>query len=291
MTTRRLLPCGLLGGVPILTAEPNARWAIRKGFNAPDMEPDGWTPISGSEVEVRLTPAVHAARPMPHRPNAANGHLVRGPSGIVWLAGDTELFDGMEGLRSSPVAPSTSRSCRSAAGVHGCHPDTSAPPKPRSRVASSAPASRSRCTGEPSIRPPSRRGRAAGWTHQGRSSPRRFPRSRLRVSRSSWASASRSPSPPPTAEPLPRASYVVMGGPGSPRRAAPTSRRRRPVRAQRTTPPHHWSRPPGPRPRRAPTPRCRPQSGHCPNVTCTGQDPAGIPGMRACLGGRGVTDD
>jgi L-ascorbate metabolism protein UlaG (beta-lactamase superfamily) len=88
----------LLGGVPILTAEPNAHWAIRKGFNAPDMEPDAWTPISGSEVEVRLTPAVHAARPMPHRPNAANGHLVRGPSGIVWLAGDTELFDGMEGL-------------------------------------------------------------------------------------------------------------------------------------------------------------------------------------------------
>ena len=88
----------MLGGVPILTAEPNARWAIRKGLNAPDMGPDGWTPIAGSEVEVRLTPAVHAARPMPHRPNAANGHLVRGPSGIVWLAGDTELFDGMEGL-------------------------------------------------------------------------------------------------------------------------------------------------------------------------------------------------
>jgi L-ascorbate metabolism protein UlaG (beta-lactamase superfamily) len=35
---------------------------------------------------------------MPHRPNAANGHLVRGPSGSVWFAGDTELFQEMEKL-------------------------------------------------------------------------------------------------------------------------------------------------------------------------------------------------
>ena len=35
---------------------------------------------------------------MPHRPNAAHGHLVRGPSGIVWVAGDTGLFPGLEQL-------------------------------------------------------------------------------------------------------------------------------------------------------------------------------------------------
>jgi L-ascorbate metabolism protein UlaG (beta-lactamase superfamily) len=88
----------MLGGVPVLTAQPNARWATRKGLNGHAMDSDDWTSIAGSEVEVRLAPAVHAARPMPHRPNAANGHLVRGPSGIVWVAGDTELFDGMQGL-------------------------------------------------------------------------------------------------------------------------------------------------------------------------------------------------
>lgn len=32
---------------------------------------------------------------MPHRPNDANGHLVRGPSGTVWVAGDTGLYPEM----------------------------------------------------------------------------------------------------------------------------------------------------------------------------------------------------
>ena len=42
---------------------------------------------------------------MPHRPNAAHGHLVRGPSGIVWVAGDTELFPGLEQLAHLAGAP------------------------------------------------------------------------------------------------------------------------------------------------------------------------------------------
>ena len=34
---------------------------------------------------------------MPHRPNFANGHLVRGADGrSLWCAGDTELFAAME---------------------------------------------------------------------------------------------------------------------------------------------------------------------------------------------------
>jgi L-ascorbate metabolism protein UlaG (beta-lactamase superfamily) len=48
---------------------------------------------------------VHGARPMPHRPNAANGHLVRGPSGTVWVAGDTELYPDLELLPSWAGAP------------------------------------------------------------------------------------------------------------------------------------------------------------------------------------------
>ena len=38
---------------PILTAEENARWANRQGFNGHPMDADTWTPIGGSEVEVR----------------------------------------------------------------------------------------------------------------------------------------------------------------------------------------------------------------------------------------------
>jgi L-ascorbate metabolism protein UlaG (beta-lactamase superfamily) len=88
----------LLGDVPVITAPANAAWVTRRGLNGVGPDEDQWTAVGGAEVTVRLTPAVHDARPMPHRPNAASGHLVRGPSGIVWLAGDTELFDGMEDL-------------------------------------------------------------------------------------------------------------------------------------------------------------------------------------------------
>lgn len=88
----------LLRGVPVLTAEANARWVRRKGLVTQRASTRDWTRVGSSAVEVRLTPAVHRSRPMPHRPNAATGHLVRGPSGIVWVAGDTEIFPGMSDL-------------------------------------------------------------------------------------------------------------------------------------------------------------------------------------------------
>ena len=48
---------------------------------------------------MRLTPAVHHSRPMPIRPNDANGHLIRSESeGVVWLAGDTALFPELEAI-------------------------------------------------------------------------------------------------------------------------------------------------------------------------------------------------
>ena len=95
----------MLGGVPVLTSEANAAWAVRKGLNGRGIGPDVWDRIGDSEVAVRLAPAVHAARPMPHRPNDAHGHLVRGPSGTVWVAGDTALYDDMALLPDLAGAP------------------------------------------------------------------------------------------------------------------------------------------------------------------------------------------
>ncbi|MDZ5623038.1 MBL fold metallo-hydrolase [Nocardioides sp. HM23] len=89
----------LFPGVPVLTAPANATWVRRKGLDGRGLADDEWFPVgAGGHVEVRLVEAIHHSRPMPHRPNAANGHLVRGPSGVAWLAGDTDLYPGMAAL-------------------------------------------------------------------------------------------------------------------------------------------------------------------------------------------------
>lgn len=88
-----------LARVPVLTAPENAEWVRGKGLDGRGLGEGEWFPLGESgAVEVRLVTAIHGARPMPHRPNAANGHLLRGPSGAVWLAGDTELYDAMSEL-------------------------------------------------------------------------------------------------------------------------------------------------------------------------------------------------
>jgi L-ascorbate metabolism protein UlaG (beta-lactamase superfamily) len=89
----------LLSGVPMMSDPANVAWLRRRRLEPAFPLGDEWTSISEG-VEVRQVPAVHGHRPMPHRPNAANGHLVRGPSGTVWIAGDTELYDEMEALPS-----------------------------------------------------------------------------------------------------------------------------------------------------------------------------------------------
>ncbi len=68
----------------------------RQGLNGVALA--GWTAIGG--VTVCPVIAVHHSRRMPHRPNDANGHLLRSDSFTVWLAGDTGLFDGMNALAS-----------------------------------------------------------------------------------------------------------------------------------------------------------------------------------------------
>ncbi|HET8961699.1 MBL fold metallo-hydrolase [Nocardioides sp.] len=84
----------MLPPVPVLTAEENAVWLRRKGLPGAALV-DGWTRVGDGQVEVRLTEALHHHRPMPHRPNAANGHLVRGAELSVWLVGDTSLYPEM----------------------------------------------------------------------------------------------------------------------------------------------------------------------------------------------------
>ena len=42
---------------------------------------------------------------MPHRPNQANGHIVKSPSMTVWVVGDTSLYDEMRELPEIAGAP------------------------------------------------------------------------------------------------------------------------------------------------------------------------------------------
>ena len=88
----------------VLTAPANARWVTRRvGAPVADLSDGVWVRVQapGSDdggVEVRLVRADHGARPMPHRPNASDGHLIRGTDGIIWFAGDTSLYPEMVGL-------------------------------------------------------------------------------------------------------------------------------------------------------------------------------------------------
>ncbi len=83
-----------LGHVPVLTAPENAAWARGHGLDAPEPPPGEWLSLADG-VEARLVRADHDSRPMPHRPNAANGMLVRGGGVVVWFAGDTALHPEM----------------------------------------------------------------------------------------------------------------------------------------------------------------------------------------------------
>ena len=82
---------------PVLSAAENAAWVRRQGLRAPALDPTRWHAV-GEDVEVRIVPAVHDARPMPHRPNGAVGMLVRGHGVVVWFAGDTALYPAMADL-------------------------------------------------------------------------------------------------------------------------------------------------------------------------------------------------
>ena len=94
-----------LSGLPVFTAPANADWLRRRGLDGVPLAEGEWAAIGGDQVEVTLVPAVHHSRKMPHRPNEANGHLVRSPSGTVWVAGDTALYDGIADLSELAGSP------------------------------------------------------------------------------------------------------------------------------------------------------------------------------------------
>jgi L-ascorbate metabolism protein UlaG (beta-lactamase superfamily) len=84
----------LVPGVPVLTGAGNAAWLRKKGLHG--QEAPSWVELGS--VQVRLVRAVHHSRPMPHRPNEADGHLVRSRTTTVWAAGDTSLYADMSRL-------------------------------------------------------------------------------------------------------------------------------------------------------------------------------------------------
>lgn len=100
----------LLPGVPVVTGAENAGWLRARGISpVVGLAGDDWAGIGARQgeaaVRVRLTPAVHGSRPMPHRPNGAHGHLVRAGEHTIWVAGDTELFSQMADLPRLAGAP------------------------------------------------------------------------------------------------------------------------------------------------------------------------------------------
>ncbi|MCG2797547.1 MAG: MBL fold metallo-hydrolase [Cellulomonas sp.] len=96
----------LLDDVPTLAAAANARWLREHGVPAAvGLDDHEWWDLPGGDVRVRRVPADHGHRPMPHRPNAVTGFVVRTPSLVCWFAGDTGPFPQMRDLARFAGAP------------------------------------------------------------------------------------------------------------------------------------------------------------------------------------------
>jgi L-ascorbate metabolism protein UlaG (beta-lactamase superfamily) len=93
------------GSRPVYTAPANARWLRSRGMRGMDTTLDRWHRLPGAEVEVTLVSAQHHARPMPHRPNEAHGHLLRSAGFVVWFAGDTSLYPEMATIPDTAGGP------------------------------------------------------------------------------------------------------------------------------------------------------------------------------------------
>ena len=94
----------MLGAVPVLAAPSSAHWLAARGVDAVGLPEGRWRTVAG-DVRVRTVPADHGDRPMPHRPNAATGFVVRGAGVTVWFAGDTGPFPGLAQVPDLAGAP------------------------------------------------------------------------------------------------------------------------------------------------------------------------------------------
>lgn len=96
----------LLDGVPVLSAPANARWLRGRGIgSAVGLTDTQWWQVPGSDARLRLVPAVHVHRPMPHRPNSTHGFVVATESFRVWFAGDTAPFAAMADIPALAGGP------------------------------------------------------------------------------------------------------------------------------------------------------------------------------------------
>jgi L-ascorbate metabolism protein UlaG (beta-lactamase superfamily) len=93
-------------GVPVLSDVANARWLHRRGVpGAQGLHEGTWHRVGDTGLRVRQVRADHAHRPMPHRPNAAHGHLLLGPSARIWVVGDTGPYEEMADLPALAGGP------------------------------------------------------------------------------------------------------------------------------------------------------------------------------------------
>ncbi|MEO3936545.1 MBL fold metallo-hydrolase [Dermatophilaceae bacterium Soc4.6] len=103
----------MLGGTPVLASRSVAEWLQHRGIDGQVVTTDWQTvpllgagPTSGAgPVEVRLVKAEHHSRPMLHRPDVAHGFLVRSPEAVIWFAGDTAAYAGLERLNELAGRP------------------------------------------------------------------------------------------------------------------------------------------------------------------------------------------
>jgi L-ascorbate metabolism protein UlaG (beta-lactamase superfamily) len=93
----------MVGPAAVLSSPANAAWMRGKSLHASALS-ENWTAVAPG-VDVRQVPAEHRHRPMPHRPNDAHGHLVRGSGRLVWIAGDTGLYPEMADLAEMAGGP------------------------------------------------------------------------------------------------------------------------------------------------------------------------------------------
>lgn len=89
-----------LPGATVLSAEDNATWLRRRAGIPTAAALRDHVPHELADTDVRVVQvrADHGHRPMPHRPNAAHGHLLLSGDTRVWFAGDTSLYDEMADL-------------------------------------------------------------------------------------------------------------------------------------------------------------------------------------------------